>query len=84
MVLRFEHRYDTNRDNFGKIETSSKFVEFYKDGVMGELTSFFYFNDKIWKEAIKELPNFNSDVSTKLQQLLIAGVSTFQKLVFNH
>ena len=78
MVLRFEHNCDWTKMKIrGKIEASEWFVEANKEMVIGQLTSFVFFNHNIWKEAIKGLTNLYPEMSTKLQQLLIAGVSTF-------
>ena len=79
MVLRFEFKNIGNIDNLSKIERATHFVNYCHKVVIEKLTSFIYFDDEIWNGAIKLLLNFNIEVSTKLQPLLIAGVSTFVK-----
>ena len=75
MVLRFDDQMAGSNQN--KLEKFEYFLWKYHKDVAGRLTSLIEFDFKTWDDAVKELTNFSQEISTKLRQLIVSGVSSF-------
>lgn len=81
MALRSEDSLQKKR--YGIIKASQGFLEVYQEYVPGKMSSFVPFNFKMWKESIEQLAEVNPEISKKLHQLLVAGVSDIRSIPSN-
>ena len=77
MALRFDGWLSENTTNQKdeKIRVYEKFTTSYKDYMGRNLTMLLNFDMRIWRDAILGLNNFNTEISKKVQELIIYGVS---------